>query len=149
MPPATSSPQPLLRVQQLSKRYGALTALQDASFELWPGEVLAVVGESGSGKSTLLNTVAAQMRPDSGCVEFRLRDGSLADVHALSAARQRLLARTDWGFVHQNPADGLRMDVSAGFWCTKPQSVRANRRWRAALRAVSYTHLTLPTNREV
>jgi putative phosphonate transport system ATP-binding protein len=32
----------------------------------------------------------------------------------MSQAQQRLLARTDWGFVHQNPADGLRMDVSAG-----------------------------------
>jgi len=51
--PATPSctPQPLLRVRQLGKRYGALTALHDASFDLWPGEVLAVVGESGSGKS--------------------------------------------------------------------------------------------------
>ncbi|OZA84368.1 MAG: hypothetical protein B7X56_07310, partial [Burkholderiales bacterium 34-67-9] len=71
--PATPSctPQPLLRVRQLGKRYGALTALHDASFDLWPGEVLAVVGESGSGKSTLLNAVAALSRPDSGGVEYR------------------------------------------------------------------------------
>ena len=81
--PLPSTPQPLLRVRQLGKRYGALTALHDASFDLWPGEVLAVVGESGSGKSTLLNAVAALSRPDSGGVEYRLRDGTLEDVHAL------------------------------------------------------------------
>ncbi|MGB3067236.1 MAG: phosphonate C-P lyase system protein PhnK [Ottowia sp.] len=105
---------PLLRVRGMAKRYGGLAALNEASFDLWPGEVLAVVGESGSGKSTLLNAIAARMVPDGGTVEYRMRDGALQDVHAMSQAEQRLLARTDWGFVHQNPADGLRMDVSAG-----------------------------------
>lgn len=105
---------PLLRVRGVSKRYGDRVALQEASFELWPGEVMAVVGESGSGKSTLLNAIAARSRPDKGQVEFLGRDGQLRDIHTMNEAQQRLLARTDWGFVHQNPADGLRMDVSAG-----------------------------------
>jgi len=105
---------PLLRVRGLGKRYGDRVALQDASFELWPGEVMAVVGESGSGKTTLLNAIAARARPDTGQVEFLDRQGCMQDVYAMSEAQQRLLARTDWGFVHQNAADGLRMDVSAG-----------------------------------
>jgi len=105
---------PLLRVRGLGKRYGDLVALQDASFELWPGEVMAVVGESGSGKTTLLNAIAARAQPDTGQVEFLDRQGCMQDVYAMSEAQQRLLARTDWGFVHQNAADGLRMDVSAG-----------------------------------
>ena len=105
---------PLLRVRSVGKRYGDRIALQEASFDLWPGEVMAVVGESGSGKTTLLNTIAARSRPDSGVVEFLGRDGRLQDVYAMTQAQQRLLARTDWGFVHQNSADGLRMDVSAG-----------------------------------
>lgn len=109
-----SSSTPLLRVQGVSKRYGQQVALHEASFELWPGEVLAIVGESGSGKSTLLGTLAARLRPDSGQILFQSRDGQLDDVHAMSQAQQRLLARTDWGFVHQQAADGLRMDVSAG-----------------------------------
>lgn len=105
---------PLLRATGVGKRYGPQIALQDASFELWPGEVLAIVGESGSGKTTLLNTLAARLRPDEGQILFQGRDGALQDVHTMSQAQQRLLARTDWGFVHQHAADGLRMDVSAG-----------------------------------
>jgi putative phosphonate transport system ATP-binding protein len=105
---------PLLQVRGIGKRYGERVALQDASFDLWPGEVLAVVGESGSGKSTLLNAVAARSRPDAGSVAFLGRDGRQHDIFSMSEAEQRLLARTDWGFVHQDAAEGLRMDVSAG-----------------------------------
>ncbi|ART56202.1 phosphonate C-P lyase system protein PhnK [Acidovorax carolinensis] len=108
------SQSPLLSVRGICKRYGERVALQDASFDLWPGEVLAVVGESGSGKSTLLNAIAARSAPDAGSVQFRGRDGALQDVFGMTEAQQRLLARTDWGFVHQNAADGLRMEVSAG-----------------------------------
>jgi putative phosphonate transport system ATP-binding protein len=86
----------------------------DASFELWSGEVLAIVGESGSGKTTLLNALAARDTPDSGSVEFQIKDGSLTNIFKMTEAQRRLLARTDWGFVHQNSADGLRMEVSAG-----------------------------------
>jgi putative phosphonate transport system ATP-binding protein len=113
-PLTDQTPKPLLRVRGVGKSYGDRVALHEASFDLWPGEVMAVVGESGSGKTTLLNAIAARSRPDHGQVEFLGRDGHLQDVYAMSQAQQRLLARTDWGFVHQNAADGLRMDVSAG-----------------------------------
>ena len=106
--------EPLLRVEGVSHSYGARVGVQDAGFELWPGEVLAVVGESGSGKSTLLNCVSGRIRPQAGSVQFRTRHDGWADIYALSEPRRRLLARTDWGFVHQNPVDGLRMNVSAG-----------------------------------
>jgi putative phosphonate transport system ATP-binding protein len=43
-----------------------------------------------------------------------MRDGELLDVWGASEARRRLLMRTDWGVVHQNPRDGLRLRVSAG-----------------------------------
>ena len=105
---------PLLRVQNLGCAYGARTVVRDISFDLWPGEVLAVVGESGSGKSTLLNAVAARHTPSTGHVAFALKDGALQDIYAMTEAQRRMLARTDWGFVHQNAADGLRMNVSAG-----------------------------------
>jgi len=106
--------QPLMRVQGLSCAYGARTVVRDISFDLWPGEVLAIVGESGSGKTTLLHAVAARHTPNAGQVYFDLRDQGLQEIYGMSEAQRRMLARTDWGFVHQNAADGLRMNVSAG-----------------------------------
>jgi len=105
---------PLLTVQGLSKLYGARIGCAEISFDLWPGEVLAIVGESGSGKTTLLNCLSTRLSPSSGTVSYRMRDGAFRNVYDLSEAERRLLMRTDWGFVHQNPADGLRMTVSAG-----------------------------------
>lgn len=106
--------EPLLRVTSLSKSYGPRVGCQDVSFELWPGEVLAIVGESGSGKTTLLNCVSTRLLPSSGTVSYRMRDDAWRDLYRMSEAERRFLMRTDWGFVHQNPADGLRMTVSAG-----------------------------------
>ncbi|UOM35875.1 phosphonate C-P lyase system protein PhnK [Acuticoccus sp. I52.16.1] len=113
-PTAPAGDPPLLTVQRLTKTYGARIGCADVSFSLWPGEVLAIVGESGSGKTTLLNTVSHRVPRTSGAVTYRMRDGRVCDLDTLSEAERRFLARTDWGFVHQNPADGLRMAVSAG-----------------------------------
>ena len=104
----------LLRVDHLTRHYGTRIGCADVSFALWPGEVLAVVGESGSGKTTLLNAVAQRLPLSAGRVHYRMRDGEMRDLASLSEAERRFLARTDWGFVHQNPAEGLRMGVSAG-----------------------------------
>lgn len=109
-----STDKPLLRASGVSKFYGPRIGCQNVSFDLWSGEVLAIVGESGSGKTTLLNCISTRLMPDTGSVSYRGRDGSCRDLYAMSEAERRFLMRTDWGFVHQNPSDGLRMTVSAG-----------------------------------
>ena len=105
---------PLLRVRGLTRLYGRTTACRDVSFDLWPGEVLGIVGASGAGKTTLLKCLSAQVEPSGGTVEYDTRIDGLVDIFALSEAARRMLLRTDWGIVHQNPRDGLRMGVSAG-----------------------------------
>jgi putative phosphonate transport system ATP-binding protein len=108
------TPVPLLKVNDVSKFYGSRIGCRNVSFELWPGEVLAIVGESGSGKTTLLSCLSTRLMPSSGVVEYHMRDGQYRDLARMGEAERRFLMRTDWGFVHQNPADGLRMTVSAG-----------------------------------
>jgi putative phosphonate transport system ATP-binding protein len=105
---------PLLAAEGLCKRYGAIQACRDISFEVEEGEALAVVGESGSGKTTLLHLIAGLMTPDLGEVRYHLRGGAMRNLSSLSEAERRALMRTDWGFVHQDAVRGLRMSVSAG-----------------------------------
>ena len=108
------SDSPLLCVRGLGKHYGARVGCLDVGFDLWPGEVLGVVGESGSGKTTVLDCLSGRVGADAGRAEYVARDGTVADVLRLPEAARRRLLRSEWGVVHQNPRDGLRMGVTAG-----------------------------------
>jgi putative phosphonate transport system ATP-binding protein len=105
---------PLLSARDVTKFYGARAACRGVSFDLYPGEVLAIVGESGSGKTTLLRCLSAQVPASSGEVLYTMRDGRQLALDSMSEAERRFLMRTDWGFVHQDAREGLRMGVSAG-----------------------------------
>ncbi len=100
---------PILTAEGLNLRFGSIAALSDVAIDITEGEVVAIVGESGSGKTTLLRVLSGLMAPDAGTVRWLGED-----VHAMGEAARRRLMRTDWGFVHQNPRDGLRLAVSAG-----------------------------------
>ena len=106
--------EPLLSVRDLSLLFGPDKGCQEVSFDLYPGEVLGVVGESGSGKSTLLSALSGRARPQQGNVSYRTKEQKQVDLYSCTEAERRTLLRTEWGFVEQNPRDGLRMGVSAG-----------------------------------
>ncbi len=104
----------LLSARGLTLSFGSIPALVEVDIDLWPGEMLAIVGESGSGKTTLLNVLSGRMVPQAGAVWYRDPTGRLHDVHAMPAPALRTLHRSDWGFVHQDPKQNLRMNVTAG-----------------------------------
>lgn len=107
-------PRPLLEVHGISKSYGSQLGCHEISFAIRPGEVLGIVGESGSGKSTLLACISGRLEPDNGSLVYDMTDRGPVDILTLTEPERRRVARTDWGIVHQNPRDGLRMDFTAG-----------------------------------
>ncbi|MFC3209052.1 MAG: ATP-binding cassette domain-containing protein [Mesorhizobium sp.] len=76
---------PLLQARGLVKRYGRVTALNAADFDLYPGEILAVIGDNGAGKSSLIKAISGAVTPDEG--EIRL-DGELVSFKSPMEARK-------------------------------------------------------------
>jgi branched-chain amino acid transport system ATP-binding protein len=72
--PGTAAAPPLLQLERVSKRYGALQVIDDLSLQLAPGEALGVLGPNGAGKSTMFNLITGDVRPDAGRVRFDGRD---------------------------------------------------------------------------
>jgi branched-chain amino acid transport system ATP-binding protein len=62
---------PLLQVQNLTKSFGSLVAVNDVSFSIAEGEVLGLIGPNGAGKTTLFNSITGLYRPDRGRVTFK------------------------------------------------------------------------------
>src|SRR3978361_662008 len=62
--------EPILTCRQLTKRYGRVTALDHADFDLYPNEIVAVIGDNGAGKSSLIKAICGAVIPDAG--EIRL-----------------------------------------------------------------------------
>lgn len=81
-----ASPATVLQARGLVKRYGHVTALDGADFDLLAGEILAVIGDNGAGKSTLIKALSGALIPDEG--EIRL-DGKPVRFHSPSDARRQ------------------------------------------------------------
>jgi simple sugar transport system ATP-binding protein len=86
--PAPDGPAPggdALRVEHISKRFGAVTALKDINLRLGKGEVLALLGDNGAGKSTLLKILCGFQPPDTGRILLNGQEVVLKSVdHARS-----------------------------------------------------------------
>ena len=91
----------MIRVQNLVRRFGDFTAVDDVSFEVRRGEVFAFLGPNGAGKTTTIKMLTTLLRPTSGMLEL---DG-------LDPARDRDLVRRRIGVVFQDPS--LDQDLTA------------------------------------
>jgi ABC-type sugar transport system ATPase subunit len=71
-------PDALLRVERISKSFGAVVALQDASLHIPTGEITGLVGDNGAGKSTLIKIISGVLTPDAGSIEFAGKPANFA-----------------------------------------------------------------------
>ena len=79
-----SAREPILTARGLSKRYGHVVALNNAEFDLYPGEILAVIGDNGAGKTSLIKAITGAITPDHG--EIRL-NGQVVNFRSPQDAR--------------------------------------------------------------
>ena len=89
-PPPVASATPLLEVDEVSVRFGAIQALDRVSLEIGRGEIVAIIGPNGAGKTTLLNVISGFYHPTAGRILFEGRDRTRLrpyDVAALGIAR--------------------------------------------------------------
>ncbi len=75
---------PALEARSVAKRYGNVTALENADFEVYAGEIAALIGDNGAGKSTLVKIISGAIRPDSGTISVR---GRVVNFHSPRDAR--------------------------------------------------------------
>ena len=95
---------PVLEARGLVKRYGHVTALDNADFELYPGEILAVIGDNGAGKSTLIKALSGALVPDEGEI---LVDGTPVQFRGPLDARRYGIET-----VYQDLALATALDIS-------------------------------------
>jgi D-xylose transport system ATP-binding protein len=97
--------QPLLALRGVSKRFGAVQALDGVDFEVRAGEVVGLVGDNGAGKSTLVKIISGIYSPDAGTFEA---DGVPVTIHGPGDAAQLGIAT-----VYQDLALADNLDVVA------------------------------------
>jgi len=102
--------QPALTVQELSKNFSGLTAVENMSFELASNEVLGLIGPNGSGKTTMINLISGALKPSSG--HIRLYGDEIAGTAAHGIARNGV-ART-FQIVRVLPSLSVLENVAAG-----------------------------------
>jgi fructose transport system ATP-binding protein len=106
--PAGPAPEPFLVARGLTKRFGHVTALDGADFDLLAGEVLGLIGDNGAGKSTLIKILSGALQPDEG--SFSL-DGHEVTFHSPSDARKAGIET-----VYQDLAVSPALDVATNMF---------------------------------
>ena len=114
--PGPAAPPVVLALRGISKRFGAVQALDDVSMDCRSGEIHGVVGENGSGKSTLLGIASGVLAPDAGEIEIagrRMDTASAADAQALGL-----------GMAYQTFSGVLELSVAENVYMATPKAGR-------------------------
>ena len=82
---ALTAESPLLRVDHIGKQFGTITALEDVSFDVRPGEVVALLGDNGAGKSTLIKIISGSEYADQGAIVFNGQPTRFSSPHDAKA----------------------------------------------------------------
>jgi branched-chain amino acid transport system ATP-binding protein len=111
----------LLRVENISKRFGGLRAVDQASFAVMPGRITALIGPNGAGKTTLFSIVSGFLRPDAGRIFYEGADITGEPPHKLA---RRGIART---FQIVQPFAGLTVceNIAVGSHLSRPRRADA------------------------
>jgi branched-chain amino acid transport system ATP-binding protein len=107
----------LLAVEQVSKRFRGLTAVDGVSFEVGEGEIFAVIGPNGAGKTTLFNLIAGVLAPDHGTISFA---GERIDGQTPDAICRRGIGRT-FQLVRPFPALTVEDNALVGALLRRPK----------------------------
>jgi ABC-2 type transport system ATP-binding protein len=86
MNPTNPIPEPEIRIERLTKRYGDRTAVDELNLSLWPGTLFGLLGRNGAGKTTTIHTIMGLRNPTSGKVRIRGSDVTERDVHRVRRA---------------------------------------------------------------
>lgn len=73
--------EPIVRLENISKDFPGVRALDQVNLEVVPGEIHAVIGENGAGKSTLMNVLAGELQPDGGAIIYKGKPITIANPH--------------------------------------------------------------------
>ncbi|MCG8347523.1 MAG: ATP-binding cassette domain-containing protein [Chloroflexales bacterium] len=108
--------QPTLQVENLTKRFGGLTAVDQVSLHIHPGEVVGLLGDNGAGKSTLIKLISGVYRPDSG--QFALNGREMSFGSPLEARRNGIET------IYQDLALCENLDASANIFLGREPTKR-------------------------
>lgn len=76
--------EPMLKAENLSKKFGGILALSQVSLEVYPGEIIGIIGPNGSGKTTFVNALTGFIKSDTGKVTFKGKDVTNLEPHKIA-----------------------------------------------------------------
>src|SRR4030095_15762959 len=109
--PATTTPKtggtPILEARGLSRSFGHVRALNNADFDIYPGEVVALIGDNGAGKSTIVKALTGNLELDSGELFFEGKSVTITSPEQASAMGMEVVYQDLALAPHLNPVQNM------------------------------------------